>query len=238
MGKMEPGVNVYCKKVLIQAKHRDILPDWLRFVKGAVDSEDLPLHISREHLQNSPLIRRINSILTRKILRVLEEEMKKDMTKYMKFYDEFGKFLKEGISSDQMYKDELARLLIFETSKTKENERITFNEYTSRMQKGQNKIYYIVAPSRKFAEESPYFEAFKNRDIEVIFLYQSVDEFVMGAIQNFKGYEIQSCEQSDIKADDSQKQPGLSNEQIKELEKWYTEIMKGKVESVTVCFQL
>jgi len=231
MGKMDPGVNVYCRKILIQAKHRDILPDWLRFLKGAVDSEDLPLHISREHLQNSPLIRRINGILTRKVLRFLEDMLKADIKKYSKFYDEYGKFLKEGISGDLLYKDELSKLLIFDTS-AKEGEKITLGDYVSRMPADQTDIYYLVAPTREFALKSPYYEVFQKKNIEVIFLYQAVDEFVMTSVGTFQKKPIKSVERTEL-PDKGGDQMGLSQEDVKVLESWLTNTaLKGKLISV------
>ena len=231
MGKMEPGVNVYCRKVLIQAKHRDILPDWLRFIKGAVDSEDLPLHISREHLQNSPLIRRINGILTRKIIRFFEDMLKKDLKKYMKFYEEYNRFFKEGISSDLLYKDEIAKILIFESSKTKEDERITLSDYINRMPEDQKDIYYLISPSKHYAESSPYFESFKQKDIEVIFLYNPVDEFVMTSIGTYQKKSLKSIERTEIK-EKEKKEGGLSDDEIKELEKWFISILNGRLSSL------
>lgn len=238
MGKMDPGVNVYCKKVLIQAKHRDILPDWLRFIKGAVDSEDLPLHISREHLQNSPLIRRINGILTRKILRFFVDMQKMDMKKYTKFYNEFGKFLKEGIASDLMYKEELAKCLIFESSKTSGDERITLDDYVERMQPDQNEIYYIIAANREYADNSPYMEVFKKKNIEVLYLFSPVDEFVMGAIQRHKNKEIKSVENAEIKDEEAMQKEGLTEDQVKELGRWWTESLAGKLETVEASSRL
>lgn len=229
MGKMESGVNVYCRKVLIQAKHRDILPEWLRFVKGAVDSEDLPLHISREHIQNSPLIRRINGILTRRVLRFFEEMMKSDMPKYITFYDEFSKFFKEGIASDLLYKDEITKLLIFDTSAGED--RITLNDYFNRMPKEQNEIYYLVSPNRQFALQSPYYEQFKKNNIEVLFLYNPIDEFVMTSIGNYNKKPIKSIERTEL-PESKEKKEGLTEDQMKELESWYTTILKGRVSSV------
>jgi TNF receptor-associated protein 1 len=231
MGKMEPGVNVYCRKVLIQAKHRDILPDWLRFIKGAVDSEDLPLHISREHLQNSPLIRRINGILTRKIIRYFEDMLKQDMKKYMTFYEEFNRFFKEGISSDLLYKDEIAKILIFETSNTQPDERITLTDYVNRMPEDQKDIYYLIAPNRSYAESSPYFEAFKSKNIEVLFLFNPVDEFVMTSIGTYNKKSLKSIERTEIQNKET-KEGGLTDEQIKELEKWFVSVLNGKLSAL------
>jgi TNF receptor-associated protein 1 len=134
-------------------------------MKGAVDSEELPLHISREHLQNSPLIRRINGILTRKILRFFEEMIKKDLEKYIKFYEEFSNFLKQGLTNDMIYKDDIAKILVFETSKSgHENDRITLNEYVERMKEDQKEIYYLVTTNKKTGL-GKFFHKIKNHHI-------------------------------------------------------------------------
>jgi len=234
MGKMEPGVNVYSRKVLIKAKHREILPDWLRFLKGAVDSEDLPLNISREHLQDSPLIRRINGILTRRILKFFLDIMKEDRVKYAKFYDDYSKFFKEGISTDFLYKDELAKLLLFDSSSMKSGERTSLQEYVGRMKEDQKNIFYIVAPSRSVAENSPYYEVFKKKGIEVIFSYSAADEFVMGSMGYFDGKEIKSIEKTEMEHHEEEKNEaiGLSDDQVKELGDWMKSILPGKISSI------
>merc|ERR1712028_36545 len=114
MGRMEPGVSLYSRKVLIEAKSPDILPDWLRFVKGVVDSEDLPLSISREKMQDTRLIVKMRDILVRKLIRFFEERMLKEREEYNKFFAEFGHFLKEGVCTDFAHKDTIAKLLLFE----------------------------------------------------------------------------------------------------------------------------
>jgi TNF receptor-associated protein 1 len=240
MGKVEPGVNVYSRKVLIKAKHREILPDWLRFLKGAVDSEDLPLNISREHLQDSPLIRRINGILTRRILKFFGDMMKEDRAKYTKFYDDFGKFFKEGISTDFLYKDELGKLLLFDSSAMKPGERTTLQEYVERMKEDQKNIFYIVSPTRSIAENSPYYEVFKKKGIEVIFSYNPADEFVMGSMGYFDGKEIKSIEKTELEQHEEEKSESLSlsEEQVKELGDWMKNILKGKIGSVKVTKRL
>jgi TNF receptor-associated protein 1 len=234
MGKMEPGVNVYSRKVLIKAKHREILPDWLRFLRGAVDSEDLPLNLSREHLQDSPLIRRINGILTRKVLKFFGDMMKEDRPKYNKFYDEFGKFFKEGISTDFLYKDELGKLLLFDSSSMKTGERTTLQEYVDRMEADQKNIFYIVAPSRAIAEQSPYYEVFKKKGIEVLFSFNAADEFVMGSMGYFDGKEIKSIEKTEMEhpEEETSESISLNEDQVKVLGDWMKNVLGNKVSSI------
>jgi HSP90 family molecular chaperone len=148
MGRMEPGVNLYSRKVLIESKPKDLLPDWLRFIKGVVDSEDLPLSLSREKPQDSNLLRRIREVLTRKLIRYLEEQMKNDAAKYKEFYIEFNYFLKEGICHDFRFMDQISKLLLFESSSLNEGELTSFDEYIARSTPDEKEIYYLVAPNR------------------------------------------------------------------------------------------
>ena len=181
-GRMEPGVSLYSRKVLIDSKPENLLPEWLRFVKGVVDSEDLPLNISRESMQDSALIARIGSVLTRRFLRHLEDDAKKNAENYNAFFLEFGHFLKEGVVTDFNNKGNIAKLLRFESSSRKKEDDLlsSFDDYISRCPVTQNTIYYLCAPSRELAEASPYYEIFKSNKTEVLFLYTPIDEFVMG----------------------------------------------------------
>jgi HSP90 family molecular chaperone len=167
LGKGDPGVNLFSRKVLIQAKAKALLPDYLRFVKGVVDSEDIPLNISREFLQDSNLIRRIKGVLTKRVLKWFDDESKKDPKKYETFFNEFGAFLKEGIVTDFGSKEDLAKLLRFESSKLEAGSMTSLDDYISRMHPEQKEIYYLCAPSRALAEQSPYYEGFKAQDKEV-----------------------------------------------------------------------
>ena len=150
MQRMETGVSLYSRKVLIDSKPDKLLPDWLRFVKGVVDSEDLPLNISRESMQDTALIAKIGTVLTRRFLRLLEEESRKDSSKYNKFFLEFGHFLKEGVVTDFNNKNNIAKLLRFESSsRSKEDDEMSsFDDYISRCPVEQSTIYYLCAPSR------------------------------------------------------------------------------------------
>lgn len=198
MGRMEPGVNLYSRKILIENRPKDLLPEWLRFVKGVVDSEDLPLSLSREKPQDSKLLARIKDVLTRKYIRFLEEQLKKEPTKYREFYVEFNYFLKEGACSDFKYQESIAKLLMFETSKSNEDELSTLEQYISRCSPEQKNIYFVVAPNREAALKSPYYETFKKHDREVLFLYNAIDEFLMSSMKVFQGRNLVSAEASDI----------------------------------------
>merc|ERR1711884_88268 len=171
----ESGVALYCRKVLIQSKTENIVPKWMTFVKGVVDSEDIPLNLSRELLQDSAQIRKLRTVITNKFLRFLQDKARKETKSYLEFYKDYGFFLKEGIlmSTDQYEKEEIAKLLRFECSSKPAGKTISLPEYP--MKAGQRDIYYLAAPSRQLAESSPYFEALKEKDVEILFCYEPYD---------------------------------------------------------------
>ncbi|KAE8994256.1 Chaperone protein [Phytophthora rubi] len=202
--RLEPGVSLYSRKVLIERNSPDILPDWMRFVRGVVDSEDLPLSLSREKMQDSRLIHKIRDVLTRRIIRFLERQSTKEPEKFEKFFTEFGQFVKEGICTDFQNKDALAKLLRYESSQVDEGKLTTLDEYVSRCPPDQNEIYYLCAPTRAIAESSPYFEAFKKMNKEVLFVYSPIDDFVMTNVAEFNGRKVISAEHAkvDVNSDD------------------------------------
>ena len=162
-GRVTPGVNLYCQRILIDQHSETILPEWLRFLKGVVDSEDLPLNISRQALQDNALVAKIRKVITYRFLKFLAEEAKKDEESYLKFWETFGIYLKEGVASDFEFRNELGKLLRFESSKSKESIPIGLDEYLLRMGPDQEEIYYINGPSRAAIEAGPYVEMFKKR---------------------------------------------------------------------------
>ena len=208
MGRTELGVNLYSRKVLIESKPKDLLPDWLRFIKGAVDSEDLPLSLSREKPQDSSLLRRIRDVLTRKLIRFFSDEMKNHPDKYREFYLEYHMFLKEGVCQDYQFMDQLSKLLMFESSAKMEGELVSLDDYISRCGPEQKHVYYLVAPSREAALASPYYETFKKHGKEVLLLYNTIDDFVMANVKTFAGRTLTSAETSavDLAAEEEEKE--------------------------------
>ena len=172
------------------------MPKWLRFVKGVVDSEDIPLNLSRELLQDSALIRKLKHVLTNRILRFLQDKSNKQRKSYMEFYKDYSFFLKEGIvtGTDQYEKEEISKLLRFECSSLPAGETISIPEYTAKMQAGQRDIYFLCAPSRQLAETSPYFESMKKAGTEVLFCYEAYDELVLMQLQQFDKKSLTSVE--------------------------------------------
>ena len=154
-----------------------MLPNYLRFVKGAVDCEDLPLNISRENYQDSSLVSKLRNVITRRTLKLIDDESKKDPEKYNKWYNDFSNFVKEGINSDQENSEALFKLLRFYSSNSKQTY-ISLEDYISRAKPGQEKIFFMVSPTVENAMISPFMEPFKVPDApEVLFLSNNIDEF-------------------------------------------------------------
>ncbi len=239
--RMEPGINLYCNKILIESKVKEILPDYLRFVKGVVDSEDLPLNISRETLQDNLIISKIKKFLTKRVISFLNDNAQKDEKKYLDFWKAFASFIKEGINSDFENREKLAKLLRFETSKTKENELTSFDEYLKRAKKDQKEIYFLSGKNRQEIENSPYLETFIASDIEVIYLYEAIDDFTMSALSNYDKKELSSADKSDIKVpkkESEKKESEKSIENFEKLTKWMEKLFEKDLEKVVLSDRL
>jgi molecular chaperone HtpG len=200
-GRMEPGVSLYCRKVLIDSDPKNLLPEWLRFVRGVVDSADLPLNISRESMQDSTLIQKLNKVITKRFLKTLEEKAKKEPEVYDDFWQNFGLFLKEGVTTDFAHRDQLLGLLRYESSYTEKGKTTSLSDYLSRAPEGQKEIFYLFGPSRQAIESGPYIEAFKARNIEVLYLYEPIDEFVMNHARAFEEKNFVSADSDEIDLD-------------------------------------
>jgi len=206
VARTEPSVSLYSRKVLIESPARDLLPDWLRFVKGVVDSEDLPLSISREKSQDKNLLLKIRDVLVRKVLRFLQDKAKEDRDLYLKtFYQEFQVFLKEGACNDFDKGKDISKLLYFDSSRPSEEDKkdddviskrlTSLDEYVSRLpEKDDGKIYYLYAPTRSAALSSPYFEPFVESKRECLFVYNAIDDFVMSNIGSYNDRAIATAE--------------------------------------------
>jgi molecular chaperone HtpG len=230
MTRGESEVNLYCRKVLIQPKAKGLFPEWLRFLRGVVDSEDLPLNISRETMQDSALLRKLNDVLTKRVLKWLDEEAKADAEKFDKFFKEHGHCLKEGVASDWTHREAIAKLLRFESSFTEAGKTTTLTDYLSRMPEGQKEIYYLLAPSREAAEASPYFEVFREKKFEVLFLTDPRDEFVMEHLREFDKKRVIAAEKTDLALDD--KEHALSEDEARLLANFIKEQLGDRVDEV------
>ncbi|XP_065367827.1 heat shock protein 75 kDa, mitochondrial [Calliphora vicina] len=238
------GVALYTRKVLIQSKTANLVPKWLRFVKGVVDSEDIPLNLSRELLQNSALIRKLSDVLTSRILRFLLDKANKQPAEYEAFYKDYGLFLKEGIvtSQDQTEKENIAKLLRFESSKTPEGQRISLEAYCANVGE-QKDVYYLAAPNRVLAESSPYYEGLKKRDVEVLFCYDPYDELVLMQLGMFKSKNLVSVEKEMRQGTGGDEvndygEGSLLRSQVDELLPWIQGKLAGKVANVRVTTKL
>lgn len=238
-GKMDPGVNLYCRKVLIQQHSDVILPDWLRFVKGVVDSEDLPLNISRETLQNNALIKKLSKVISSRFLKFLGDTIKNNREKYNEFWKTYGLFLKQGSVDDFESRLDIAPLLLFESSMTGEGETITLAEYTGRMRAGQDNIYYLNGPSREAIHNGPYMEAFLKRGLEVLYLYEPIDDFVLSGLREFEGKKLVSADRSDLEIPETPEfvektgeESPLSKDDVEILCGWMKGILGDRVTAV------
>src|SRR5580692_18655 len=237
MGRIESEVNLYCRKVLIQAKAKGLFPEWLRFLKGVVDSEDLPLNISRETMQDTSLMQKLNKVLTSRFLKFLEEQSEKEAEAYEKFYTEYQRFLKEGIVTDFTHKEALGKLLRYESSTMDKGKLTSLADYVKRMPSDQKEIYCLLAANRAAAEASPYFEVFKERKWGVLFLYDAWDEFVMEHLHTFEGKTLKLAEKADLNLS-AKKDGALSEDDAKALAQWLKETLGDKVGEVRVSQRL
>jgi TNF receptor-associated protein 1 len=231
MTRLESEVNLHCRKVLIQAKAKGLFPEWLRFLRGVVDSEDLPLNISRESMQDSSLMQKLNKVLTTRFLKFLDEQSTKEAEKYTTFYREFQRFLKEGVVTDFTHREALGKLLRFTSSATEGDNLTSLSEYVSRMGSEQKEIYFLLAADRAAAEASPYFEVFKARKFEVLFLNDPWDEFVMDHLREFEGKDLVAAEKADLALNDKPT-GGLSDDDAAALAKWFKETLTDRVGEV------
>ncbi len=217
--KTEPGVDLYSRKVLIQKGAKEIVPEYLRFVKGIVDSEEIPLNISRETFQNNVRIDKIRKHVVKKLLEHLEGIKSKERDKYLAIWKNFSKNLKEGAVNDFENRDRLAQLLLFSSSKTSGEELIDLKQYVGRMDEGQKDIYFLGGADRPSIEKNPALEIFRQQDREVLFLTDPLDEFVLDHLREFDKKPFKMAESADIPLEEK----AAGNEQaLKEAENLVT----------------
>ncbi len=235
------GIKLYVQRVFIMEDAEQLMPRYLRFVRGLIDSNDLPLNISREILQGSKLIDNIRNGSVKKVLGMLEKIAKNDPEKYAKIWAEFGKVLKEGPAEDVANREKIAKLLRFATTHTgEEAQTASLEDYVSRMQEGQDKIYYVAADSHSAAKNSPHLEIFKKKGIEVLLLSDRVDEWLTAHLMEYDGKKIQSVAKGELDLDDESSEKKLeqkakaSEKLIKRMKK----ALEDKVEDVRVTNRL
>lgn len=200
------GLHLYIKRVFITDECKELLPDYLRFVKGVVDSSDLPLNISREILQDNPEILKINKNIVKKILSELKKLFDTDYDKYLTFYKEFGKTLKEGMHTDFQNKEKMQDLLLFETMKNEPGKLISLQEYCKAMPEKQKDIYYIIGENRTALENSPHLEVLKDKGYDVIFMTDPIDEWVVQSLTQYEEKALKPVGKGEIELDEESKE--------------------------------
>jgi molecular chaperone HtpG len=198
------GLTLYVKRVKIMDHCEELIPPYLRFIKGMVDSSDLPLNVSREILQNNRQVETIKNSIAKKLLDTFSEMKKNEYDKYLKFYGEFGRVLKEGIHFDFSRKEAIGELLLFPSTKTDKGKLRTIQDYVDDMKEGQEEIYYITGTSLDEALQSPYLEAFKDKGYEVFIMLDDIDDIIMSQFE-YKGKKFKSVIKGDITLDKSEK---------------------------------
>ena len=202
-GREGKGLALYAQKVLIQPQHNGLLPPYLRFVQGVVDSEDLPLNVSRESVQQNALVERIKKSLTTRLLKELQTLAENNSESYNQFWKEFGVLLKEGVSADFGNRSKLMNHLRFNSSLSEgASADVSLKDYVSRMRDEQKEIYYIVGPSRESLQHHPNLEYFRKQSLEVLFLHDHIDDFLMNELRDYDGKAFKSISQADIDVPD------------------------------------
>ncbi len=238
------GVKLYVKRVFIMDDAEQLMPLYLRFVRGVVDSADLPLNVSREILQQSKDIDTIKGGCVKKVLGMIEDMAENDAEKFATFWKEFGRVLKEGVGEDHANKDRIAKLLRFASTKADTtDETVSLADYVSRMKEGQDKIYYVTAETFTAAKNSPHLEIFRKKGIEVLLLSERVDEWVVGSLTEFDGKQLQSVAKGGLdlgKLEDEaeKKEAEKAADEYKELIERIKTELGDKVKDVRVTHRL
>ena len=196
--RQEDGIRLYSRKVLIQEYNQDLLPKYLRFVVGVVDSEDLPLNVSRETVQSNRVVERIRMALTNRLIDELERLAAEEPDQNLKFWREFGVFIKEGITLDPSAQAKLDKLLRFPSSKMQGEAMASLQAYVERMLPEQKAIYYLLGPDRKTVHHSPHLDTFRQHDIEVLYMVDPLDGFLTTVLRDFQGKPLQNVDDPDI----------------------------------------
>ncbi|EGD78535.1 heat shock protein 90 [Salpingoeca rosetta] len=250
MGRMDPGVSLYCRKVLIKSKMENLFPSWLRFLRGVVDSEDIPLNLSREMLQDTALIRRIGDILTGRVIKHLERQKTADRAAYTTFATEYASFLREGVCTDDRNKAAIAKLLLLQSSTQDESEMTTIPEYierqssatdgdeTKKQEAEKDPVYYVLAPNRAAALASPYMETMLANNKEVLIMNHPLDVFVVEHLMELDGHKLVSIESSKV-SNESDEKTALSEDEVVGLKAFFeSALSKDKLAELKISTRL
>lgn len=238
------GIKLYVQRVFIMDDADTLMPRYLRFVRGVLDSNDLPLNISREILQGNSTIDSMRKASVKRVLKLLANLAKKDTEKYQSFWNEFGKAIKEGPSEDFANKEQIANLLRFSSTETdSEVQNVSLEDYVARMKDGQDKIYYVTAETFAAAKNSPHMEIFRKKGIEVLLLTDRVDEWLVSGLTEFESKQLQSIAKGelnlgDLDDEDTKAEQEKAAENAKDIIDKLKEVLGDKVEDVRVSQRL
>ncbi|WP_291812304.1 molecular chaperone HtpG [Limnobacter sp.] len=240
----QKGIKLYVKRVFIMDDAEQLMPPYMRFVKGVIDSSDLPLNVSREILQESRDVKAIREGSVKKVLGLLEDMAANETEKYASFWKEFGQVLKEGMGDDPANKERIAKLLRFATTQSEgEAQTVSLADYVGRMKEGQEKIYYVTADTYAAAKYSPHLEVFKKKGVEVLLLSDRVDEWMLSYLQDFDGKELQSCAKGglDLGALEDEKDKETKKkveDEFKDVLKKVEDLLKDRIKEARVTLRL
>jgi len=246
-GREDDGIHLFVRRVLIDAHSKDVLPAYLRFMRGVLESDDLPLNISRETLQENPYMMKIRAAIVKKLLSHLEEFAEKEPEEYKKFWRAHGRILKEGYN-DFQHKDQIAETFRFNSSKCRDaDELVSLKTYVERMPEKQGEIVFLSGPSREALEANPAVEIFRVKDIEVLYCYDPIDEFVLPGLITYRDKQILSADQVDLKkladipvrdGDQKEAETGPDKKDLEKLARRMKDILGERVESVRLSERL
>ncbi|MGV3468605.1 molecular chaperone HtpG [Limnobacter sp.] len=240
----QKGIKLYVKRVFIMDDAEQLMPPYMRFVKGVIDSSDLPLNVSREILQESRDVKAIREGSVKKVLGLLEDMAANETEKYASFWKEFGQVLKEGMGDDPANKERIAKLLRFATTQSEsEAQTVSLADYVARMKEGQDKIYYVTADTYAAAKYSPHLEVFKKKGVEVLLLSDRVDEWMLSYLHEFDGKELQSCAKGglDLGALEDEKDKETKKkveDEFKDVLKKVEDLLKDRIKEARVTLRL
>lgn len=238
------GLKLYSRKILIQQRNKDLLPDYFRFIEGVVDSEDLPLNVSREMVQSNPVLRQMRRALTNRIFRDLKNLAEQQAEKYVTFWHEFGVFLKEGVASDPASHESLVELLRFQSNKTTEEEPWTsLKQYKERMQPEQQTIYYVLGENLKSVARSPHLDYFRANGIEVLYLVDPIDGFMTSMLREYEGTPLKNVDDAglDLPKNEEEKdnaKPNVPQDDFERLVERFKTVLGEQVTDVRESKQL
>ncbi|EKD27455.1 MAG: hypothetical protein ACD_79C00718G0001, partial [uncultured bacterium] len=240
---IEPhGLHLFVKKVFIMDDCKTLLPGYLRFVKGVVDCDDLPLNVSREILQQNKIVEKIKKAITKKIINLLKEMSEKEPENYLKFWKEFGVVIKEGLYLDYENKDKLADLLRYQSSGLGKDKLVSLKEYISRMKESQKDIYYITCQNLNEGEASPHIEIFNEKGIEVLFMTEPVDEWVVSSLTEYETKKLVSITKGELDLGDLNKkekeEAKKAEKELKNVSEIFRKFFQDKIKEVRTTSRL